>query len=60
MGKRVDRMMLRFHKPQGMSYSHFRCLIKQRVNFANRRARSVSQDNRTQDQEPDQIERSMK
>jgi hypothetical protein len=36
MGAVVDRL-LSFHRPLGMSNSHFRCLIRERVNFANGR-----------------------
>lgn len=36
MGAYGDRMM-RFHRPRGMSCSHWRCIVKQRVRFANRR-----------------------
>lgn len=36
MGAYVDRL-LRFHRPSGMSRSHYRCLIRERLAFANAR-----------------------
>lgn len=36
MGAVVDRL-LSYHRPRGMSNSHYRCLIRERVNFANER-----------------------
>lgn len=32
----TDRAVHKFHKPRGMSYSHYRCVVKNRVRDGNR------------------------